>query len=224
MILGDIVKEYRTRTGMNMQEFADKAGLSKAYISILERNYNPRSGKPPIPSLKTIKAVALAVSMDFNDVIAALDGDQKVSLAPTDNFVLPDNLIPIQMGKPLPLIGSISCGKPLLADENVEDMVACPENIHADFCLRCKGDSMIGARIMDGDIVYIRQQDDVDDGQIGVVIIDGEATLKRVYKIGSDRIELRPENPAFPVLTDSGEELNHIRIIGCAVAFTSAIR
>lgn len=78
MILGDIVKEYRSRTGMNMQEFADKAGLSKAYISILERNYNPRSGKPPIPSLKTIKAVANAVGMDFNDVIAALDGDQKV--------------------------------------------------------------------------------------------------------------------------------------------------
>lgn len=80
MILGDFIKQYRTQSGMNMQDFANKSGLSKAYISILERNYNPRSGKPPIPSLETIRAVASVIGMDFNDVIAALDGDQKISL------------------------------------------------------------------------------------------------------------------------------------------------
>lgn len=77
------------------------------------------------------------------------------------------------------------------------------ESVHADFCLRCKGDSMINARIFDGDIVYIRQQDDVENGEIAAVVIDGEATLKRVYKY-PNRLELRAENPTFPVINIEG--------------------
>ena len=80
MHIGDFIKQYREQSGMNMQEFADRAGLSKAYISILERNHNPRSGKPPIPSLETIRAVATVIGMDFNELIVALDGDQPIRL------------------------------------------------------------------------------------------------------------------------------------------------
>ena len=80
MILGDFISKYRKESGLTMQDFADKSGLSKAYISILERNHNPRSGKPPIPSLETIRAVAHVIGLDFNTIILALDGDQLVSL------------------------------------------------------------------------------------------------------------------------------------------------
>ena len=83
MTLGEIVRSYRTDHSMNMQEFANKCGLSKAYISILERNYNPSSGKPPVPSLGTIRAIAKAVETNFNDVFCALDDNQLVSLEPS---------------------------------------------------------------------------------------------------------------------------------------------
>ncbi|MBC8531780.1 LexA family protein [Gehongia tenuis] len=220
MILGDIISDYRKDHNMNMQEFADRAGLSKAYISILERNYNPKSGKPPIPSLETIKAVAVVVGLDVNDVISALDSDQQVSLKP--DATLPDNIMPLPKMRKVPLLGTIACGEPILAQENIEDEVDMPENVHADFCLRCKGESMIGARIQDGDIVYIHQQPDVENGEIAAVIIDDEATLKRVYKY-PNKVVLQPENPQYAPLVYVGTELEAIRIIGKAVAFLSNV-
>jgi len=124
----------------------------------------------------------------------------------------------------IPHDGTSACATPILAQENIECHVDIPEYINADFALRCKGDSMIGARIYDGDIVYIRQQPDVIDGEIAAVLIDDEATLKRVYKIGSRRLELRAENPSFPVLKYEGKTLAEVKIIGKAVYFTSAVR
>ena len=123
----------------------------------------------------------------------------------------------------VPLIGAIACGAPILADEHVEDYVDVPAHISADFALTCKGDSMINARIFDGDIVYIRQQETVDNGQIAAVLIDGEATLKRV-RLFDNHISLEPENPQYRPLVYWGEEMNAVRILGKAVAFTSAIR
>lgn len=82
---------------------------------------------------------------------------------------------------------------------------------------------MINARIFDGDLVYIRRQEDVDSGQIVAVLIDEDATLKRVYKYPG-RLELRPETPTFPVLQYEGEQLADIRILGKAVAFTSPVK
>ena len=98
--------------------------------------------------------------------------------------------------------------------------VMANNDINADFCLKAKGDSMINARIFDGDIVFIRQQPTVNNGEIAAVIIDNEATLKRVY-LYDNRLELRPENPTYPVLNYEGEQLDSIRIIGKAVAFQS---
>ena len=136
---------------------------------------------------------------------------------------LPDNIIPLPKPHYIPLVGTIACGEPLLAEENLDGVVPIPEYIHADFGLRCKGDSMVGARILDGDIVCIRQQPDVEDGEIAAVLIDGEATLKRVYKIPG-RLQLRPENPAFPVLEYTGAELEQVHILGKAVYFISPVK
>lgn len=100
--------------------------------------------------------------------------------------------------------------------------IPVPANLDADFAVICKGDSMINARIFDGDIIYIRQQDTVEDGELAAVLIDGEATLKRV-KIFDDHISLESENPMYRPIVFWGEKMNHIRIIGKAVAFTAAI-
>ena len=95
-------------------------------------------------------------------------------------------------------------------------------DLHVDFCLQAKGDSMINARIKDGDIVFIRSQPEVNNGEIAAVAIGDTATLKRVYYYPEkNQITLQAENPAFPPLTYVGAELEEIRILGKAVAFQS---
>ena len=117
---------------------------------------------------------------------------------------------------------TIAAGQPIFAEEHFESYVEAGANIRADFCLRVKGDSMINARICDGDIVFIRKQPDVNDGEIAAVLIDNEATLKRVYKKKGEII-LVAENPAYKPLVYKGEELNEIRILGKAIAFQSNV-
>lgn len=136
---------------------------------------------------------------------------------------LPPNIIPMPEMRKIPLVGTIACGVPILAEENIEDYVSIPKDLAGDFALTCKGDSMINARIFDGDIVYIRQQDTVENGEIAAVLIDSEATLKRV-RLFEDHIVLEPENPMYKPLAYWNEEMNTIRILGKAVAFTSAVR
>ncbi len=132
------------------------------------------------------------------------------------------NLLPINTYK-IPLLGSIACGEPILAAENIESYIDAESTVKADFALRCKGDSMINARIFDGDIVFVRQQPDVENGEIAAVLIDDTATLKRVYKY-PNRLELRPENPTFEVLNFEDDEISNIKIMGKAVAFLSGVR
>ena len=133
------------------------------------------------------------------------------------------NILPLPKTKKIPLLGTIACGEPIYADENIEEYLPVPEDVNADFCLRCKGDSMIGARIHDGDVVYIHAQDTVDNGQIAAVIIGDEATLKRVY-ISDRTIMLAAANEAYAPLVYVGPEAEKVRIIGRAVAFLSQVK
>ncbi len=144
---------------------------------------------------------------------------------PASDYIasLPENLIPMPKMRSVPLIGTIACGEPILAAENIEAQVAMPEHVSADFALRCKGDSMTGARILDGDIVYIRRQPTVENGEIAAVLIDDEATLKRVY-LSPGQLVLAPANPAYQPFVYTGAEMERVRILGKAVAFTSTIR
>lgn len=123
----------------------------------------------------------------------------------------------------VPILGTIACGAPILAQEHIDGYTEVPSSIHADFALICKGDSMINARIFDGDLVYIRQQEQVENGEIAAVLIDGEATLKRVRRF-PDSVSFEPENPMYRPLILWGEDMNRARILGKAVAFTSAVR
>ena len=133
-----------------------------------------------------------------------------------------ENILSFPQMRRVPLIGTIACGTPILAIEDFEETVNMPEDVRADFALLCKGDSMINARIHDGDIAYIRQQPNVENGQIAAVQIDDEVTLKRVYFSGN-RLVLQPENPIFQPLIFVDDEITSVRILGLAVAFTSVI-
>lgn len=146
-----------------------------------------------------------------------------MGIADDIELALLDNILPMPKMRKIPLLGTIACGEPILAAENIECDVDIPEDIRADFALRCKGDSMINARIFDGDIVYIRKQDSVDNGEIAAVLIDDSATLKRVRAF-PDHIILEPANPTIEPMTYWREQMNEVRILGKAVGFTSAIK
>lgn len=134
-----------------------------------------------------------------------------------------DNIKPVKL-KRFPLLGEIACGEPIFAQEDKEHCVMADMDINADFCLTAKGDSMINARINDGDIVFIKEMPMVENGDIAAVIIDDDATLKRVYYYPEDNtIQLIAENPKFKPLIYKNEELDQIRILGKAVYFMSAL-
>ncbi|MBO5287426.1 MAG: helix-turn-helix domain-containing protein [Clostridia bacterium] len=127
--------------------------------------------------------------------------------------------------KSVPILGQIACGTPIFAEENIEGYAPLCFGKSADFCLFAKGDSMIGARIYDGDLVYIKKQSMVKNGEIAVVLVEDSATLKRVYLYPDEKkLVLSPENPKYKPLVFIGEELNTIQILGKAVAFQSEAR
>lgn len=210
MTFGTVLRRLREQHKMTQNDLASALGVSESTIGMYER------GKRE-PSLEMMEIIADYFNVDMDYLHGKSDIQRRDSFSPIDN------ILPMPEMRRVPLLGTIACGEPILAEENLDGEVDIPENIHADFALRCKGDSMINARIFDGDIVYIRQQEDVDNGQIAAVLIGEEATLKRVYKY-PNRLELRPENPTFPVYQYEGEQLAEVRILGKAVAFTSAVR
>jgi repressor LexA len=116
----------------------------------------------------------------------------------------------------LPLLGQIAAGGPLLAEQNVEDEIAVPENLHGDFLLRIKGDSMIEAGILDGDVVVVRRAQDARDGEIVVALAGDdetadEATVKRFFR-EDGRIRLQPENSALDPIFAA-----HVQVLGKVV-------
>lgn len=199
MNLGEIIKEYREKNNLSQDIIAERSGFSKAYISVLERNVNPKSGLPPIPSIKAIKAIARAINSDFSTVFNALDDNLKASLAesiPKDDIIAKiPGAFPLNPTHKIPLLGQISAGLPLYAEENVEGYLWTDLNHGAEyFGLRVKGDSMNAANIKDGDVIIVRKQDIVDDNDIAVVLVDNEnATVKRYHRTG-DIVILTPQS------------------------------
>lgn len=205
--IGTRIYTRRKALGLTLQDIADRVHVARSTIQRYEAGTITQMKMPVLYSI----AQALSVNPDW------LVGKSDVMDTP-----LPANVIPMPKHGTVPLIGAIACGSPILAEENIEEYVDLPKHIRADFALTCRGDSMIGADIRDGDVVYIRQQAAVHSGQIAAVLIDDEATLKRVYLQG-ETVVLQPENPAYPPLIFSGAEAASLRIIGLAVAFTHAL-
>lgn len=171
------------------------------------------------------KLVVLGKALGVDPVwLMGIDVPMQPSLSPDTAFLQqhPD-LMPISR-RSVPLLGEIACGEPIYADEDYSTMMAVGADVDCDFALRCKGDSMTGARIYDGDIVFIKRQDFVDEGAIAAVLIDDDATLKRVYHLADGRLELRAENPKYRPIVVGGEDDTRIyKILGKAMAFQSVI-
>lgn len=169
------------------------------------------------PRMDKVEMLANYFGILKSDLIEEKDSKERVAEIPTAT-----NIIPMPEAKSIPLVGKIACGTPITATENLEGYIKIPAQLEADFALVCRGDSMVGARIMDGDFVAIRQQPDVDDGDIAAVLIEDEATLKRVYKMPG-RLVLRAENPHYAPIDLSGAELDGVRILGKVVYFISEV-
>ncbi len=200
---GDRIRDARKAVGLTQRQLADKIDVSNTSISNCENSFS-------MPDPDTIQHLCWALGVQPNYFFSA------------DDF-LPGNVIPMPKMRKIPLIGSIAFGAPILAEEHIEEYINIPKHISADFALTCKGDSMINARIFDGDVVYIQQQNTVENGEIAAVLIDSDATLKRV-RIFEDHISLEPENPQYRPLVLWGDDMNTVRILGKAVAFTRTVR
>ena len=202
------IRDLRAKHGLTLEQVAQQVGVGRSTVRKWETGIIENMRRDKIAKLATALHTTPGYLMGWTD-----ETDE-----PT-----PANIIPMPTMNKIPLIGSIACGSPILADEHIEDYVDIPSHIHADFALTCRGDSMINARIFDGDVVYIRQQETVDNGEIAAVLIDSEATLKRV-RLFEDHISLEPENPQYRPLVLWGDDMNTVRILGKAVAFTSTVR
>ena len=210
LTLYENIKTRREELGMTKVRLAELVGYDRSMITKIEQ------GKVDLTQSK-ISAIAKALQTTTMKLMGDEEGDDT-----------PSNILPLPKTRKIPLLGTIACGEPILATENVAEYVDMDTDIHADFALRCNGDSMINARICDGDIVYIRKQNSVENGEIAAVLIDGvesesEATLKRFFR-ENDKIRLSAENPMYADKQYYGEEMNQVRVIGKAVAFLSTVR
>ena len=217
--VGRRIKQRRTELGITQEELGSKLHLNKSTIQRYE------SGA--ITSIKLPVIQAIAKQLNVSPEWLALKTDEMGSYNPMHigaSIEHINNIIPLPETKEIPLIGTIACGEPILAEENIEDYVNLDKSVDADFALRCSGDSMIGARIHDGDIVFIHQQSDVENGEIAAVLIGDEATLKRVYKYPEkNMLVLKAANPEFEDFIFTGAEVEEVGILGKAVGFYSTI-
>lgn len=188
--------------GATTTEFAERTGFNRTYLS---KYLNLRLDRPPSPDL--LKAIA-GPQVSYEELMVSCG-------------YLSAEIHPVSSSVRVPVLGAVHAGLPAFAMENIEEY----ETVDAAelspgytyFYLRVEGDSMINARICPGDLVFVRKQEDVESGDIAVVMVDGEnATLKRVLK-KNDLIILQAENPKYDPLLFTPEDSARLRIIGKVV-------
>lgn len=197
------IREYREREDLTLAEMAQITGVPAQTLNRYE--LGKRAPKIDV-------AVQIAEKLRVNPLW--LQGYDVPMLTG-----VPDGFDPVPETYTVPRVGAIACGTPILAEQNIETYDAVPNRIRCDFTLVCKGDSMVGAGIEDGDVVYIRQQPEVENNEIAAVMIDGEATLKYFKRVG-DMVLLSPANREYEPIIVSGENLGKVKIVGKAVGFT----
>lgn len=210
MTTGERIRQRRKELQISADDLASKIGIDRSTVYRYENGDIEKLPMSVLESLSGVLHTTVQYLMGWED-----DTQSNVSGI--------SNIFPISRQR-IPLLGSIACGEPIYAAEDRESYIECGTNIKADFCLRAEGDSMIGARIQDGDIVFIRSQPIVDNGEIAAVMIDDSATLKRVYyDRKAQKLVLSAENPKYAPLVYIGEELEQVRILGKAIAFQSDV-
>lgn len=210
MTLGEIIKDYRSTHNMSMDSFSEKSGISKAYISLLEKNRHPKTGKEIAPSIQSIKQAAKGMNMSFDDLFALLDG--KVSLSEDTEQT---------KGIKIKVLGRVAAGIPIEAITDIIDTEEITEKLAKTgkfFGLQIKGDSMT-PNICNGDVVIVRQQDDAESGDTVIATVNGtDAVCKRLRKY-NEGIELVSNNPSYAPMEFSNKEIceKPVRIIGKVV-------
>lgn len=204
------LKFYVYQSGKLQKDIADELGVN-------QKTFNGWCTGLSIPKAGKIQRLADYFNIGKSDLLD--DKENKTEMRVS-------NIFPITTHK-LPMLGEIACGVPKFTNEDRESYVDAGADIKADFCLKAKGNSMINSRIHDGDIVFIRRQDIVENGEIAAVVVnhDSEATLKRFYYY-RDRatLILKPENPEYEDLIFQNEELNEVHVLGKAIAFQSDVK
>lgn len=199
------IKKRREDIGMSQTKLAELTGYAdKTMISKIE-NGNV--------DLAQSKIVAIA---------KALKTTPRALMGWDDSFPDYPNIRPVTTRR-FPVLGAVSCGEPVLMSEERDVQIDASDDIRADFVLIARGDSMTGARIHDGDVVFIRKQDEVENGQIAVVAVDDEATLKRFYRY-DNLIVLRAENPAYPDIEIRPDDGKQVHVLGLAIKFQGNVR
>lgn len=204
---GSILKNLRISRGITQVELAAKLGISRSTVGMYETG-----GREP--DFETMEAIADIFNVDMDYLMGRSQVERKHPITPPSSEI-PPGFQPMPDMDMVPLVGRIACGTPVTAEENVERMVCVPSKWRSTFTLTCEGTSM-EPRIHDGDLVAIRSQPEVENGEIAAVRIGEEATLKHVY-LHENFIELRPENPAFESIILSKEDMNTVVIEGKAV-------
>lgn len=216
MTLGEIIDTYIKENNISQREFAKRCGdVSYGYISMLVRGNNPSTGEPIRPGIEKVFSIAKCMGMTLDELLRAAD-DFPIEITPRKEF--PEGLKSIRSMTPMKvrMIGSVAAGEPILAQEEYDSYVDSP--IDCDYALRVKGDSMT-PQFEDGDVIYIREQPDVADGTVAVVLIDEEATLKRVYH-RPNGLQLIANNPTYAPIDVIGSEHEYVRILGIVCGFT----
>lgn len=207
MAIGNRIKDMREKRGYSQTDFAEKIGVSKQTLYKYENGIVTNIPSDKIEAIASLCRVSPSYIMGWED----------------DTLPPYDNIAPLTTHK-LPVLGSIACGQPIFMEEQFEFYVEVGVEVKADYLLRAKGDSMINARINNGDIIFIRNQPTVENGQIAAVAIGDSVTLKRVYYYPeSQKLVLQAENPKYEPMVYVGKELEEVRILGRAIAFQSDI-
>ena len=207
MELREVLSKLKTENGLTTDQLSQKSGVPKGTLNKL------LNGETRNPTGGTLKKIADALNCPV-ELLYPRDG--RIS----DSLRNAGDVLPIYR-RAVPVLVEIAAGVPIYADEDTE-LILCDDSLRCDFALRVRGDSMIGARIHDGDLVFIRSQDDVDDGEIAAVVLNDEATLKRVYHI-KNGLQLLSENPRYAPMIFTLDECDSIRILGKAVGFQSRL-
>lgn len=203
------IRERRLALNLTQEDLAHRLGMQKSAIAKYESGRVENIKRSVVAKMAEILECSPAYLMGWDD------GDTQIP-----SF---SNILPIQT-KQIPLLGEIACGEPIFCNEGRESYVEAGTDVKADFCLRARGDSMVGARILDGDLVFIQRDAELESGQIYAVAIDDEATLKRVYYDAKSQVlQLMAENSKYAPLIYTGETLDHVHILGKAVAFQSDV-
>ncbi len=206
-MVGERIRALRKRNMMSLEQLADRIGTSRQTVHRYETG--------AIANIPRDKVEAMALVLGTTPQrLMGWDKDEDI---PTINNIKTAK-VSVAKKKKLPMLGNVACGEPIFASEEQGCFVGT-SGIDADFCLMARGDSMINARIFDGDLLFVKKQESVDNGEIAVVLIDDEATVKRVYFDREDGIlTLMPENPTYKPMRYMGHQLDRIRIIGRVVS------